>query len=200
MSDLPRPVMAASRVSASVLRILACAVPAIVLLAGMASAKPLFETPIYNPETKSYFELVPKREADGSVSTLEYWLWRDAELEARQRVYKGVPGRLAIARTQETRQFLLYNFRTDIDTWIGLLYHCDARELVWPDGSTQGPDDFKVWAKKWDYSLGGCRSSNPKDRFLGIAFTPADRGFRWVAHGSNKGFHRYFVEYPTGGP
>ena len=92
--------------------------------------------PVYNPETKSYFELrvdLPKPPD-----------WNTAVRYARTRRYKGVRGRLAIIKDVQTHSFLQANFDTVGETWIGLRYFCSFRKLVWVDGTEQPRRGFKV--------------------------------------------------------
>lgn len=168
-------------------------------LAHGADAKPVYDKPIYNPDTKSYFELVVVRDAQGSTQTVDYVLWAQAAKLAQSRVYKGVRGRLAVVLSPKTRDFLLRNFRTEHWTWIGLRYWCDKRQLEWSSGKLQTRSDYSIWDPNWNRAIGGrCESNAPQ--YMGVAFSAIGNGFRWSAWGYNKGFQHYFIEYPTGEP
>ncbi|CAN0577002.1 unnamed protein product, partial [Laminaria digitata] len=58
--------------------------------------------PIYNPETKSYFEL--------RIDLPHPPNWGTAVRYARTKTYKGVRGRLAVVKDLQTHSFLQANF------------------------------------------------------------------------------------------
>ena len=143
--------------------------------------------PIYNPSTKSYFELridLPKPPQ-----------WLTAEKFARTKKFKGVRGRLAQIKDLETHSFLRANFQTRLPAWIGLRYFCSFRKLVWADGNEQPRKKFRMWARQWHRTHIKCGTGIP---YMPVYYTPSDEGFRWQASGPNKFFRSYFVEYPTG--
>ena len=107
--------------------------------------------PIYNPHTKSYFELrtdlpYPSR-------------WPDAVKHARAKTYKGVRGRLAIVRDVETHSFMKANFNLNRQAWIGMRFFCGVRKLVWVDGQEHARSSFKVWARSWHRTKITCRTT-----------------------------------------
>jgi hypothetical protein len=63
---------------------------------------PVAIKPIYNPRTKSYFEL--------QVDLPKPQQWQNAVRYARTKTFKGVRGRLAIVKDLETHSFLRANF------------------------------------------------------------------------------------------
>jgi len=80
--------------------------------------------PVYNPATKSYFQLVENQ--------YHSYVWDKAQAEARTKIYKGVAGRLAVVDSPETHEFLVDHFdlrdpRKAI--WIGLRYWCKPPRL-----------------------------------------------------------------------
>src|SRR5215469_10250438 len=67
----------------------------------------LLNTPVYDPASKSYFEMVDG--AHGLVTGYNAYegpTWEQAEALAKQREYGGVHGRLAIVPDAETHEFL----------------------------------------------------------------------------------------------
>lgn len=144
--------------------------------------------PIYNPHTKSYFELrtdLPKPPQ-----------WRTAEAVARSKVFKGTRGRLAIVKDLETHSFLQANFQIYEEAWIGLRFYCSFRKLLWVTGDEHPLKSFKMWAKPWHRSNITCTTENIQ--YMPVHYLPQHKGFRWQASGPEKYFVSYFVEYPTG--
>jgi hypothetical protein len=150
--------------------------------------------PIYNPATKSYFELRIGKETRGGL------YWQEAQTLATELVYKGVPGRLAVISDAETHSFLARNFDIDAEAWIGLRYWCSFRKLQWVTGDILESGAFGAWANPWHRTdLPPCESASTLTTgYMPVYYRPKSRGFRWQAVGSAKGFPRYFVEYPTG--
>lgn len=144
--------------------------------------------PIYNPHTKSYFEL--------RVDLPEPPNWHTAARYARTKKFKGVRGRLAQVRDLKTHSFLQANFEIREESWIGLRYYCSFRKLVWADGDVQPRKGFKMWAKRWHRTRIRCGAANIP--YMPVYYLPFDKGFRWQASGPAKSFVSYFVEYPTG--
>ena len=144
--------------------------------------------PIYNPHTKSYFEL--------RVDLPDPPNWQTAVRYARTRKFKGVRGRLAQVKDLNTHSFLQANFEIREEAWIGLRYFCSFRKLVWADGEEQPRKAFKMWAKRWHRTKIKCGSQNIS--YMPIYYLPATKGFRWQASGPAKYFVSYFVEYQTG--
>lgn len=168
----------------------------------LAESRPVFDTPLYEPTTQSYFELVTvkKEEKVFSVRQDAEVRWEVAEQLARKRMFKGRRGRLAVVRSYEVYTFLLREFRTDLPAWIGLRYFCADRQLRWTSGATFKKGDFQAWHPKWDQSVpnSGCIGTRGGERpFMPVSFTSAADGFRWTAVGGIKEYRRYFVEYPV---
>lgn len=162
-------------------------------------AAELLNVPVYDPRTKSYFEM-----ADGAHGLVrgtgvdhEGPNWREAYGFAQARSYKGVRGRLALVKDFETHEFLLGTFKPTTYVWIGLRYWCQARRLEWSDGKMLAPGSFQAWDKRWDDS-NACKGAGPKD-YMPVAYSPPP-DFRWIGKGANKRFYYFFVEYATGSP
>jgi len=165
-------------------------------------AAELLNTPVYNPATKSYFEMV-----DGAhglttgYNAFEGPTWRQANEEAQARVYKNARGRLAIIRDSATHQFLASTFRPEREVWIGLRYWCQLHEAQWTDGKKLTAQDFQIWDKVWRADPYACNTGtgDPSSEYAGIAYKRLP-DFRWIGAGTAKRFYIFFVEYPTGGP
>ena len=193
------PIRLALCVCWAVLAWLGAAAPA----ASEDDPKPVYETPIYNAEAKSYFELVPIKASDRWLSQRREpeVRWAVAESLAAQRTYKGVKGRLAVVHDLAVHQFLIEKFRPREPAWIGAAYYCKERELKWSVGHSQHRGEFQAWDRQWDQSgPAGCVHSRGEGNYMPIAYTGAPDGFRWVAKGAKKEYTAYFVEYPTGKP
>ncbi len=145
--------------------------------------------PIYNPHTKSYFEL--------RVDLPMPPNWSTANKYARTRIFKGVRGRLAVVKDIETHSFLKANFEAKEEVWIGLRFFCSVRKLVWVNGEVHPRNAFKVWAKKWYRTKYKCSTNNFK--WMPVYYLPTAKGFRWQAPGPQKYYASYLVEYQTGG-
>jgi hypothetical protein len=146
--------------------------------------------PIYNPHTKSYFELridLPKPPN-----------WLTANKFAKTRTYKGVRGRRAIVKDVETHSFLHANFHLNEEAWIGMRFLCSVRKLVWVTGDEQKRKEFSAWARSWHRTNVTCRTN--RMAFMPVYYQPTRDGFRWQASGQQKYFGSVFVEYPTGKP
>ena len=76
--------------------------------------KPIYNKPMYNPETKSYFELHFPGENMGSYGEWPQFNWRDAREYAPSRVFRGARGRLAIVKTKETNDFIVEESETGV--------------------------------------------------------------------------------------
>lgn len=179
---------------------------AVVLVAALSSsylgsgrilaAAELGDPPIYNPASKSYFQLV--RNTGRSV-------WADAYKTALAQTYKGVRGRLAVVDSLETHQFISENFDLSRGAvWIGLRYWCDYRMLMWNDQRPYSPADpghFQAWHPQWirgGYENTSCASWWAKDKaYMAVYYETFDGlGARWKAIGPQKGFGRILVEFP----
>jgi hypothetical protein len=172
-------------------------------LAALVVARPaaaeLCDTPVYNPDTKSYFELVCRGSGFESGVT-----WFAASVFARQKVFKDVHGRLAVVKTKQVNDFLLETFKPDRPAWIGLRYICAYRKLIWVTGDLQPFDGWSNWAQPWNL-YGGLSIGVPRDcdaegggGYKPVHYWPASEGFEWNANGASKAWTEYFVEYPTG--
>ena len=157
----------------------------------------LLNTPVYDPNAKSYFEMV-----DGSHGMVQGPVghegpnWREAYQLSQRRNFKGSPGRLAIVTSLETHEFLLRTFRPKTQVWIGLRYWCSTRKLQWSDGEMVKPGSFQAWAKEWKQDVYAC-SSDGAGEFMPVAYSPLPT-FAWIGKGWAKRFYYFFVEYPTG--
>lgn len=185
-----RPGRLITRIAAGTVAFLACL--------QSASAAPLFNTPVYNPHTKSYFLLVKQRagEFDRGV---EGNRWINAEQYAEQHVFKGVRGRLAVVKDLETTAWVEATFRPAAEAWIGLRYVCNERQLKWTDGTYYRPGDFQLWTKDWYQSEEIPCSSTPNEEMPVEIYNDLD-GVHWAARGYAKVFEFFFMEYPTGQP
>jgi hypothetical protein len=177
-----------------------------VLLFGAATAhaQAVYEKPVYNPDTKSYFELVRVTQAQQEhhkVGMVPETSWDKAAAFAASRVYKDTKGRLAIVKDQATHEFVMTNLRPNSYAFIGLRYFCKERQLRWVNNQVHPANGFKAWAPNWDQGdLKYCLESNPAHQWMGVVYTGVNEGFRWVARGSLKNWNMYIVEYPTGHP
>ena len=163
----------------------------------------LLDTPVYSPDTKSYFEMV-----DGSHGMVARFPsaagvvhegpnWAEAYQLAQERTFKGVRGRLAIVKSFETHEFLSHTFRPKADVWIGLRYWCTARKLQWSDGEMMSPGSFQAWARQWKQDVYACASDGGPREYMPIAYSALPT-FDWIGKGIHKRYPYFFVEYPTG--
>lgn len=177
-----------------------------------AIAEPVYNKPFYNPETKSYFELYSP-EADDPKRTRSVRLFggigynHALEMTAKRR-YKGVSGRLAIVKSQETHEFLAKNLRPEGSAWIGLRYYCQFKKLMWVNGEIlKTGKDFSRWGPHtWRLQGGSPRSTKEswcpagKSSALGVHYWGLKDGFFWNANGFAKQFNAMIIEYRTGKP
>ncbi len=167
-----------------------------------SAAKP-GDPPIYNPASKSYFQLL--------TLTTQTKSWRFAHGAALSRTFKGVHGRLAVIDRPGTHQFILQNFDITRETWIGLRYWCQFRVLEWNGLRAYSPGDpghFHAWhpqwyrspAETWSYGTPTiCKYATTKEHYLTFYYQPlGERNARWQASGNEKHWTQYLVEYPTG--
>lgn len=188
-------------------------VAAVLLAPCAAAAAQLLNTPVYNPDTKSYFELhVDQPLKDGKLVGFDrqYSMeWYLAERRARALFHKGVRGHLAIVKSQAVNDFLRDTFKPEIPAWIGLRYWCAFNALQWVNGETHKPTAYKNWDAPWAYSAlsrgDGDRAfpscpTHIRSNYLPIHYWPVDQGFVWHGNGMAKEFRGFFVEYPTGKP
>jgi Lectin C-type domain len=178
---------------------------AVMLLFCMLCGHPLWaaeglpkSAPIYNPSSKSYFQLF-----NDNVNSN----WEKARLRATTKVYKGIHGRLAVVDSMETHKFILQNFGLnwrEASVWIGLRYWCSVRMLQWEDGLPYSPSDanhFKIWHSRWARNdSDACYSAKSrKTGFAPIYYRNIGGTVRWQAVGAAKFFSTYLVEYVTNG-
>jgi len=171
---------------------------AILATAFEASAAAQYGKVLYYAPSGRYFELVKVTKADAPDRYIPDYTWLQADQAARQRVYKGIKGRLAAVDTQEVHTFILENLQPDQWTFIGLRYFCKVRKLLWTNGKSLERGQFQAWHPQWDQSAGaGCVNGGGEADWMSVAYTPANDGFRWVAKGAKKRYYAYIVEYPT---
>jgi hypothetical protein len=161
-------------------------------------AQPLYDTPVYHPESKRYFELVKVSKAEAPTTYVPELSWAGANKFASQRRFKGAKGQLAVVDSPAIHMFLLSTFKPDVWAFTGLRYYCRQRKLVWVSGKVHTRNDFQAWHVQWDQSETACLKPNTDVEFLPIVYTSAKEGFRWVAKGPAKRYYAYFVEYRTG--
>lgn len=163
-----------------------------------AAEGPFPSAPVYDPSSKSYFQLFADNINPGT--------WEAAKTRAGSRSYKGVRGRLAVVGNYETHKFILRTFeltRREDAVWIGLRYWCSARLLQWEGNRPYSPSDpghFKMWHSQWsradDQACSDTRSG--KLGFAPVSYRTIGSVTRWQAAGAAKFFNHYLVEYPTG--
>jgi hypothetical protein len=177
-----------------------------------AGAEMLLNTPVYNPQTKSYFELyTPDLKKVRAYKDIYGLSWRAAWRLAPKLEFHGVKGRLAVVKSHAVSEFLKDTFKPDEEAWIGLRYWCKFHKLQWVTGDVWKPGDFSLWGRVWDQptisptqsGMGEAKDQcNPTapSYHLGVHYWRREWGFYWNANGQNKHFNMMFVEYPTGGP
>ena len=159
----------------------------------------LLDQPVYNPATKSYFELV-------TVKGRGYrpdFNWQEARAAARQRIWRGARGHLAIVKSRQVHDFLRDTFRSNTPAWIGLRYMCKFNTLLWVNGDIHKRGAFSYWARVWNQGPRSRATDQPMctggaGGYWPIQYSPISQGFQWVARGIKKKFIAYFVEYNTG--
>ena len=160
-----------------------------------SAAKP-GDPPIYNPASKSYFQLL--------TQTTRKQGWGNARRAALSKTFKGARGRLAVIDRPETHRFILQNFDLRKPIWIGLRYWCRFRMLEWNGRQPYSPGDpghFQAWHPQWSRSSESmCKSYWRKENaYMPFYYQPLGaRNARWQASGPAKVFGRFLVEYPTG--
>lgn len=185
---------------------------AFLVASAAVQAAPAYNTPFYNPETKSYFELYSPDANDPSntkVKTFGKIQHKHAIKMAAQRFYKGVRGRLAVVKSQETHEFLAKHLRPEGSAWIGLRYYCSFKKLMWVTGEIFTPGkDFAKWGPR-TWSVQGSSPANNKPGqclyhekgvALPVHYWGMEHGFFWNANGMAKEFNVMIIEYPTGKP
>lgn len=155
--------------------------------------------PIYNPSTKSYFQLFNDNVQPGN--------WQAARKRAAAKTFKGVHGRLAVIGSMETHRFILNNFGlnwNEASVWIGLRYWCAVRMLQWEGELPHSPSDanhFRMWHNKWARVEGEACGMDASKRtgFAPVYYRNIAGTVRWQAVGAGKGFESYLVEFVTNG-
>jgi len=165
-------------------------------------ADPLYDRPVYDPASKSYFEMVLIRTTKYSYRNSPDVTWEEAYKLARERVYKGVRGQLAVVDSLASHEFLARTFQADNLAWIGLRYWCENRKVQFVNGQYWSRGMFSAWDQKWDQSgvkdPCGEYHSYRRHQYMPVAYHSVGGGFRWAAFEWNKAFYAYFVQYSTG--
>ena len=179
------------------------AIAAVLCFMATASvAAPLYNKPVYDPATKSYFELYfPDPEAQ--PDSVQSFTWDQAVETAKEQWFKSVRGRLAVVKTRATNNFLLKTFRPDHNAWIGLRYRCDARVLQWVTGEIWPLTSYANWGPAWNVAGGspfGKERATCGGGSFGVHYWSQMGGFRWNANVSQARFVTMFIEFPTGEP
>jgi hypothetical protein len=186
------------------MKFLTCLLAVLLFSATGYAQGPSFNKPVYDPASKSYFELVPVTQAQAGaakIGMVPETSWDKAVAFAAGRAYKSTKGRLAVVKSQETHEFLMQNLRPAYPAFIGLRYYCKERRLEWVTGETHPANGFKAWDQHWDQGDGKiCLGATNGPWWMGVAYTSVGNGFRWVARGYMKHWTAYIVEYPTGHP
>ena len=166
-----------------------------------AAEGPFPLTPIYNPSSKSYFQLFGDNHHPGN--------WEAARTRAAMKSFKNVRGRLAVIDSVETHKFVLQTFdltRRKVAVWIGLRYWCKTHLLQWDSSRPFSPSDagyFRIWHARWsrnDETKGdACQfTGSRRSGFAPIYYRTIGASTRWQAVGAAKFFPHYLVEFPTG--
>jgi hypothetical protein len=177
------------------LSLLVCA--AISAATNCHAAADLLDTPVYDPVSKSYFEMVDGLKIYKGYMAHEGPNWAQAHDLARGRAYGGVQGRLATVSSVTTHEFLEQTFKPSNYVWIGLRYFCGAQKLQWDNGEALARGSFQAWDSNWRQDPYAC--NGPIQTYMPVAYSPLP-GFRWVGKGIEKRYYYFFVEYPTGHP
>lgn len=171
------------------------AILAVAVFSGGALAAPNLEKPIYNEDTKSYFEMIDHR----SVTGWSGLRWEEAVKKAEKRTLGGVKGRLAIIASPQTELFLKVNLRPDSATWFGLYYDCASSTFNWIDGTMLTGSDYGNFdVQNWYRSGGLCAPHRKWSKYPGYLDMGVDN--KWAIKAPEKLYYYYIVEYPTGGP
>lgn len=182
----------------------------------------LYGVPIYFEPNDTYYELVSIKSAHRDQIPAGVTSWNTVRKLARQHIYKGRRGRLAIVNSKELNDFLRDKFKPDRPTWIGLRYNCKYRKFIWVDGRVLGRRDYRNFGTPWNIwgagnyiNSGTVPDSSTRRCYKGWmpihywpvndsgywslgdkSFKGSGRGFHWNANGYAKFFGAFFVEYP----
>lgn len=158
-----------------------------------------YNKPIYDPYSKSYFELIPVTKELSPNKHLPELPFDKAAQVASGRAFKGARGRLATVKSRQTHELILEKLRPDTETWIGLRYFCNTRELKWINGESLKRGGFQAWHPQWDQGgAASCTHGRGEANWMPVAYTAAADGLRWVAKGAFKHYRAILVEYPVG--
>ena len=166
-----------------------------------AQAQTASTQPIYDPVSKSYFQLFNDNKHPGT--------WAAARVRAESKIYKRIRGRLAEVRNPEIHEFILNHFDIKserVDVWIGLRYWCKLRMLQWGRSkpfSPSEPNQFRAWHAVWqrhpDLPGGVCgMTASSSAGYVPVHYRTLNGVTRWQASGIAKFFSYYLVEYPAG--
>ena len=167
-----------------------------------ASAKPLYDTPVYYEANDSYFELVNLKNQYPGQFVRDESGWLEVKGLAAKRTYKGRRGRLAVVRDRATHEFLRDTFKPDKPSWFGLQYLCKYNRLIWANGRLHEKNGFQRWGRVWNVQ--GKRPNNPNrsegcsnfNYFFAVHYWSTKSGFTWNANARNVHWKIMFVEYP----
>jgi len=153
------------------------------------------DPPIYNPASKSYFQLL---KATGRLNN-----WLTVRGQAMAQTFNGVQGRLAVIDSAETHEFIMKSFNVSKPIWVGLRYWCEFRMLEWYGQRPYSPSDpghFQAWHSQWNRGNQLCaHGSSGPNAFMGVYYQPVGKqSARWQAARRGKGFGLLLVEFPTG--
>lgn len=178
-------------------KLILAAVLAFVTLGGQAAvAQPVINKPVYNPESKSYFELVRDDITNGSGQGGggQGPGWGEAKQLAAKRYFKGIQGRLAMISSAQTELFIITSLRPTNPTWFGVYYDCASRNLRWASGEPLQNGAYTHWdPENWN------RMNGDSFCFAGANSMPgflAEAKY-WALQGPSKHYNFYLVEYPT---
>jgi hypothetical protein len=163
---------------------------------GANAASGVGDPPIYDPASKSYFQLLGLHNSAHQSET--------QKLSAK-RSYKGARGRLAIVNSYDTHRFIVKKFDLSEPTWIGLRYWCRYGMLEWNGKrpySAAKPGHFHAWHPQWYRNAQFiCQTDEVAEMgFMPVYYRQFGPGtVLWQASGPRKGFSRFLVQYPTNG-
>ncbi len=157
----------------------------------------LFDVPVYDPYSKSYFELGNNPAGGGSRVAG----WPTADRIARSKSYKGVRGRLAIIRSREANDFILKTFKPPNETYFGLRMACsEGFKLIWVDGKILSRKDYQNWGRMWHYPYRylPCTGTGANAKYGGVVYNRLEGRPRWYVIAPLHATVAFLVEYPTG--
>jgi len=173
------------------MKLLALVAALLVTIAALpADAAGVYDRPVYNPDTNSYFVL---KRGLGSGR------WADALSKAPKTFYKGVRGRLAVIPDAKTDKWVYKNLQLsklgDVSVWMGMRYWCRHRKLMFSNGDIHPLKAYSNWRRPWyRQKKTNCPKWWGSRGFMGV--TIQSKTGKWMAAGMHKGFQNYIVEYP----